>query len=281
MCKDNTTMKRIVADNSKILEQLEIIRDVEKISAVCFLTGERLLPEDRFSNVKRVLWCINSAFSMGFKKVFFNIGSLEDETIQYIKDNAKGEPVLSLFQETYEKDEYVKYFGRNNGSNPKSDFDRRYTTPLKWLVAGFSRVDTGILLGYKILGNDFEYYNEHIARMRDINKNAEIHISLPRIKNGMIGDVEYKALIMKIKQTHPKCKLILTTRESIAFINSVLEYVDVVSPGCSDICPYTREGAIYNNVETSQFVINSVRERPSTVLEKINTTKILFYKDAK
>jgi hypothetical protein len=280
MRKDNTTIKRVVADDAKIIEQLEIIRDVEKISAVCFLTGEYLLQDDRFSNVKKVLWCINSAFSMGFNKVFFNIGSLEDETIKNIKDNAKGEPVLSLFQETYEKDEYVKYFGRNNGSNPKSDFDRRYNTPLKWLGTGFSRVDTGILLGYKPLGNDFEYYSEHIAQMRGINKNAEIHVSLPRIKNGMIDDVEYKSLIIKIKRTHPECKLILTTRESIEFINSVLEYVDVVSPGCSDICPYTREGSIYNNVETSQFVINSVRERPSTVLEKINATQILFYKNA-
>jgi hypothetical protein len=281
MRKDNTTMKRVVADDSKIIEQLEIIRDDEKISAVCFLTGERLLHEDYFANVKKVLWCINNAFSMGFKKIYFNIGSLEYEAIQYIKDNVKGEPVLSLFQETYEKDEYLRYFGRNKDSNPKSDFDKRYNTPFLWLEAGFSRVDTGILLGYKPLGSDFEYYNEHIAQMRDINKNAEIHISLPRIKNGMIGDIEYKALIIKIKQIHPDCKLILTTRETIAFINSVIEYVDVISPGCSDICPYTREGAIYNNVETSQFVINSVRERPSTILEKIDTTQILFYEGAK
>ena len=284
MRKSNGDLVRIEASDEEIFEQLKIIYEIEKISSVCFLCGEYYAKEDRVKHIKKIIKSITCAFEIGFKKVFFNIGALFDDEIGmfYKEFVGSGKVVLSLFQETYDRDTYHSYFGRDIKSIPKAHFDLRYSTPARWLGAGFKSVDIGILLGLHNPYNDRDKLIEH-ANMLSQKGEGEVYVSLPRIRGVKnvpyeIDDMKYSEIIKRVRIACPDSKLIITTRETREFIDHVLDYIDVVSPGCSDVIPYTVEGELKNNILTSQFVVSEKRERPSKFLDQFKTT-FAFYKD--
>lgn len=273
----NTHLQRRVATIEEIKEQLEIILNFEKVSAVCILTGELFSLSSRMSNLQLVCETMNLAIEYGFEKVFFNIGSLSTIEINYIRSVIKdpSKIVLSLFQETYDPVAYKQFFGANPDKSAKANFQNRLDTIDRWISAGFSSIDIGILLGFKPLGNDVSEIIDHALTY--CKTGIEVYLSTPRIKNGEISDTEYVEIIKKIYHSVPSAKLIITTREKIEFINSVIEYISVVSPGSSDICPYNRGQFISNNSQTSQFVIDEKRMRPFDVLTRINAPTPIRY----
>lgn len=273
----NSNVTRKVATIDEIREQLDIIKNHEKVSAVCILTGELFSPSSCMENLKLVCEAINVAIAVGFEKVFFNIGSLSNKEIDFIKNTVidLSKIVLSLFQETYDEQAYKKFFGLNPEKNAKADFQNRIDTIDRWISAGFSKIDIGVLLGFKEVESDIEELISHALRF--IQFNVETYISTPRIKNGSVGDNEYRLILNKIHNSVPNAKLIITTREKIEFINSVIDLVFVVSPGSSDICPYNRGQYISNSNLTSQFVIDEKRLRPFDVLTRINIDGSIRY----
>lgn len=275
--RNNTSLERIQATESKVVEQLMIIRDYEHISAVCILTGEVYGIERRMQNLQNVCCAINHSIDLGFERIFFNIGSLSNDEIIYIKDNVRdpSKLVLSLFQETYDPISYQENFGAHPESNSKADFQNRLETISRWLENGFKSVDIGILLGFKQVENDVDDLINHARHY--IQSGAEVYISTPRIKNGLIHDSQYIKIIKRIHREVPTAKLIITTRESIEFINKVLDYISVISPGSSDICPYDYTDYIPNCSKTSQFVIDEKRLRPMNVLKMIDYQEAIMY----
>jgi len=274
-------VKRLEANSDTIKKQLEIIKNYEHISSVCFLTGERASFTDRLHNIELIVRSIKTAFEIGFEKVFFNIGSLtSDEVKVFVQEFHafdKSKIVLSLFQETYDRAAYSQFFG--NGKNcPKADFDKRLSTIDLWVSHGFLSIDIGILLGFeRPLKADVDALIAHADKF--IQKGIEVYVSTPRIKGGSVPGHLYKEILQQIRCALPKAKLILTTRESIRFINDAIGFIDVVSPGSSDICPYSYGEYIPNDICTSQFVINEKRLRPSVVLDNINVKEIMYYQN--
>lgn len=230
-----------------------------------------------YNNKNTLCEAINVAIAVGFEKVFFNIGSLSNKEIDFIKNTVidLSKIVLSLFQETYDEQAYKKFLGLNPEKNAKADFQNRIDTIDRWISAGFSKIDIGVLLGFKEVESDIEELISHALRF--IQFNVETYISTPRIKNGSVGDNEYRLILNKIHNSVPNAKLIITTREKIEFINSVIDLVSVVSPGSSDICPYNRGQYISNSNLTSQFVIDEKRLRPFDVLTRINIDGSIRY----
>ena len=90
----------------------------------------------------------------------------------------------------------------------------------RWLSEGFSIIDIGILLGFKPLGSDLTELISHASKY--IQSGAEVYISTPRIKNGIIDDNQYIQILQSIYKLVPSSKLIITTRESIDFINKTV-----------------------------------------------------------
>jgi len=181
--------------------------------------------------------------------------------------------VLSLFQETYDKTLYQKIFGVYEPCNPKSNYNRRLSTPERWIRKGFRCVDLGILLG---LNNCFKQDLDELIKHATYlyNLGAIVYLSLPRIyMSGKIiptvSDENFIQSIHILRQACPWAKLIITTRESIAMIRKVFPYIDVVSPGSSDVMPYTWEGDISNDEKTSQFKVAEKRKRPAQVLKEL------------
>ena len=53
-------------------------------------------------------------------------------------------------------------------------------------------------------------------------------------------------------------------------INNLIDIINIISPGSSDVIPYTLKGKIPNKKLTSQFVVAEERERPSSILNALN-----------
>lgn len=282
MRNTNKQLYRKEASFTEIKKQLKIIRDIEKINAICFLTGEYLKNEDRIKNINKIVLSIKYAFKIGYKKVYFNIGSLSRDEINIFYRHFFGKNiVLSLFQETYDREVYQNFFGSNFLTSPKANYEKRLVTAENWINAGFINVDIGILLGICDPKSDINNLIIHAKKLYELG--ANVHISLPRIKGLQnlkyaVNDQDYINIIRYIKAECPWAHLIITTRENVNFIKKVLQYIDIVSPGSSDIAPYTIDGAISNSIKTSQFVVSEKRERPSETLNAIGV-EFRYYKE--
>ena len=274
MRKGNQALRRVALDLGRAANQLRIIKEIEGISAVCFLTGEYRQGTERRATMKAVAELAETAFARGFERVYINIGALYDDEVRLFQAAFAGmsELVLSLFQETYNRETYWRIFGREKRSNPKGDFDLRLSTPMRWLEAGFRSVDVGILVGLSPLDEELEELVEHAGKLRA--RGASVSISLPRIRGVdsvpcPVADTAYSAAIRSVAAACPWAKIILTTRESVPFIREMLPHIGTVSPGTSDVMPYRASGPLPNREETSQFVVAPTRPRPSSVLEAL------------
>lgn len=274
MRRGNTELVRIDVDIKAGTRQLEVIRRVEGISSVCFLTGEYVSGDQRASTIAAVAMLVGRAFDLDFEKVYINIGALSEREVGLFGQRfpSEGRLVLSLFQETYDRRTYARFFGKVKASNPKSDFDFRLTTPDRWLAAGFVEVDVGILVGLGPLASDLAALEQHASFLR--SRGATVALSLPRLRGDFplpfpVDDEEYADAVRHAAAACPWAKVILTTRESLDFIRRLLPYVGIVAPGTSDVMPYSDSGPIPNRRETSQFVVAGVRPRPSWVLDAL------------
>ena len=276
MRKSNSNLERKRGSMEEIKEQLRILYEIEKIRAVLILTGEYLDGQERKENFKIVIATIKTAFEMGFEKVNFNIGALTNEEIDELYNTFpnKSQLCLSLFQETYNIDLYHNFFGNETHSIPKSHYEFRISTPERWINRGFNRINIGILSGLGNPNSDVDCLIEHANKLH--TRGGEVEISLPRIRGTKdvpckITDEEFIKIVLKVAECCPWAKIILTTREDIHLIKKVLPVIGVISPGTSDVLPYTTKGEIPNNRKTSQFFIKDKRARPSWILNDIKT----------
>jgi nucleoside 2-deoxyribosyltransferase len=275
MRRDNAEMLRITGTPKQFEEQLHVLYNIENIREICLLTGEYVEGKERSDNFFFVLYCIARAFEYGFEKVFFNIGSLTNYEIDLIFEKFPNDErlVLSLFQESYDKKLYEDFFGSPDKNNPKSNFQQRLSTPQRWIEKGFKNVDIGILLGLtKTIDKDVQHLIEHARKLYEMG--ATVYISLPRMyrfgqMNTLVSEDEFVRLVKFIKNECDWAKVIITTRESTEMIKKLLDYVDVISPGSSDVMPYSRKGSISNNIETSQFQVEPFRKRPREILTEL------------
>ena len=286
MRRSNKMLKRYRISDDTVKEQLEIIKSIEHIASVCFLSGEYFDKTLRNKNLDQIIFSIDYAFKIGFEKVLINIGSLDEEEVKLLNSKFSGKNLgLSLFQETYNVDDYKNYLGSETYKNPKADFVFRLETIDRWLNAGFKIIDIGILLGISDPKKDVDNLMEHAKSILDRYDDVELYISLPRVRDYhnvsyFVDDEEFIEYIKKISTTLKNSKIILTTREDSALIKKALSLISVISPGSSGIAPYTKEGYIKNPKESSQFVINEKRPRPSWVLDEFEADgyKIKYYK---
>lgn len=274
MQRNNKYLKRIEGSASEIHNQLRILYDVERVSAVSLLTGEFKPGSRRISNLECVVTSIFEAFGIGFQKIYVNIGSLRHDEIEVFENRFGHDDriVLCVFQETYNRGRYGKFFGKRSHDSPKSDFNLRISTPRRWVEHGFKHVNIGILLG---LGPPYRDVRQLILHATELHTlDAEVAISIPRIRGlakvpHEVSDEEFKEIVIRLAEECPWSRIVLTTREPISLIKELLPVIGVISPGTSDVLPYTASGCIPNDPRTSQFHVATIRPRPSWVLDAI------------
>src|SRR5262249_49596029 len=81
MRKGNTRLIRKFAGKRELEEQLAILYEDEGVRGVGFLTGEYADKYTRLVSTFRIGWAIRRALDMGFRRVYYNIGSMEADEI--------------------------------------------------------------------------------------------------------------------------------------------------------------------------------------------------------
>lgn len=276
MRESNTELIRKFSGKKKIEEQLTILREVDGVSGVGFLTGEYQDKFTRYVNAFYTGWAINTAIELGFEQVFFNIGSMTSDEIDVLREWLPQDDeriTMCVFQETYNIDQYEKYMGKHPQSIPKADFDRRIDSFDNWLDAGFKTINLGFLVGLSSVKEELAHILLHTAHYT--RREAKIYISLPRLrpalgasKQNVISDEEYIRLIATLAYFSPETGIVLTTRETMEFQDRALPLIRVLSPGSPDVSPYQWNKEAPNNEYSSQFLIPDHR-RPKDILQRI------------
>jgi 2-iminoacetate synthase len=275
MRKSNAKLVRKFSSKSVIEEQLAILYEVDHVRGCGFLTGEFEGEYTRKANAFMIGWAIRRALDMGFQMVYFNIGSLTADEIEVLGDwlNVDDPVTMCVFQETYDRETYTKFMGRRDALVPKSDFDQRIRSFDNWLDAGFHYVNPGFLVGLHSPEQDLVQLISHIEHL--CNRGAGVRVSLPRLRpalgtsaKSMVADDQYIRLIALIALTFPESPIVLTTRETQEFQDTVMPIVGIISPGSPDVSPYRRNAAAANDVRSSQFIIPDLR-RPLEILSRI------------
>lgn len=269
MNKNNDKLQRIDGDAQTIRNQLQIIYQREKVSWVMILSGEYIKGEYRRMHMQRIIETVNTAFHIGFQRITLNIGSLDDDEIKLLRSGFKypNQVGLAVFQETYNRAVFEREFGEYDRSIPKSDYEHRLSTPERWLSHGFRMINIGILLGTGDLQEDLDALIRHAKNLHR-SYPCSVQISVPRIAGAhdKCSDTVFIGNVRQIKQEIPWAEIIITTREEKELIARALPYIDVISPGTSEVLGYTKDGPIGNHPDKSQFFVRAVRERPSEIL---------------
>ncbi len=275
MRKGNTRLIRKFAGKKTIEEQLQIIYEDEGILGVGFVTGEYGDEYTRLSNAFRTGWAIRTAFDIGFKRIYFNIGSLGPEEIEVLADWIdQDDPVtMCVFQETYDRGIYSRFMG-TDPSYPKADYDRRIVSFEHWLDAGFRYVNPGSLVGlHRDAESEIVGLISHVTHLA--NRGAVVDVSLPRMRPAHgtsnvsgIDDPTYLRMIATVALVCPDHRIVLTGREEEGFQREAIDLCGVFSPGSPDVAPYRRADRAINEAETSQFIAGDSR-RPRDVLTKL------------
>jgi 3-methyl-2-indolic acid synthase len=284
MRKSNKDLIRKFSNRKHIIEQLSILKDVDQVYGVGFLTGEYQDKYTRLTNAFYTGWAINQALEMGFQQVYFNIGSLTPDEIEVLSSwlpEGHERITMCVFQESYNRSTFAKYMGKKKELIPKADYDRRIQSFESWLDAGFKAVNPGFLVGLHDPGEELVNILRHVSHLE--NRGARISVSLPRLRPAlnavnqyiMVSDEDYVRLISIIAYFSPQSGIVLTTRENINFQDRVMPFVRTISPGSPDVAPYKRDSEAPNNEKSSQFLIPDHR-RPIDILQRLKDNGYQF-----
>lgn len=276
MRQGNSKLVRKFSGKKKIEEQLAILREVDGVSGVGFLTGEYQDKYTRYVNAFFTGWAINTAIKLGFEKIFFNIGSMTLDEIEVLGEwLPQGEEKITMcvFQETYNLEKYKRFMGEDSAEIPKADFWRRINSFDNWLDAGFKTVNPGFLVGLHDPQEELVnilFHIEHLTR-----RGAKIYVSVPRLRPALgasnrtvVSDDIYIRLIATIAYFSPHAGIVLTTREDMEFQDKVLPFARTLSPGSPDVTPYRWQEEAPNDEYSSQFLIPDHR-RPRDILNRL------------
>ncbi len=270
MRRDNRELDRQTADTGEIQKQLETLAR-RGVYAVGLLTGEYRRDARQWS-IGLTRDALARALDLGFRHVLINIGSLDDAELAALladvprrTDGRTGPKVtLCTFQETYHRETYGKFMGRN-ADNPRADFDRRLENFDRADAAGMRVVNPGVLLGLcRDLGYELAALALHVRHLLD--RGLETYVSVPRLRqasgveNGRgVSDDDFVRAIAVLSIALPEAKIVVTTRESSEVQRRVLPMITVLSAGSSAVAPYTETGARFP-LEASQFEV--IDQRP-------------------
>lgn len=193
-----------------------------------------------------------------FPMIGIEIKALTDA--EYRMTNKAGVNYLTIYQETYDEENYKKYHKKG----PKADFKFRLGASERGAKAGFIGLNIGFLMGLSNTKREAYYLAKHAKYLRTHFPDVELAISLPRLrptKGGyqydyIVNDKEYVQILMALRLFLPRVGITLSTRESDEFRGNLLPLgITKVSGGVKT----SVGGYSENKGHTEQFEISDVR----------------------
>lgn len=215
-------IKRAKLNYGEIEEEMRALADTG-IEDVLILTGE----SQKFSSIEYI------AESCRIAKKFFRVIGIEvypANISDYEVLREAGADFVTVFQESYNPETFDFY----HPSGHKRSFDYRFDTQERALLAGFRGVGFGALFG---LGDPIEEAFKLAVHAKEIQKKypqAEIAISLPRIRPthgaddslnfNIVDDKKFFQIMLVIRIFLPFASITLSTRESKDFRDLAVQY---------------------------------------------------------
>ncbi|MBI4517700.1 MAG: hypothetical protein HY699_17985 [Deltaproteobacteria bacterium] len=281
MRSGNKALERDTADLARIEEQLGTLRR-RGMRAVALVTGEYRAPRRRWA-MEYVNQALHTALGLQFSHVLLNIGGIDDGEFSRLLDGierddrggVKPHITISNFQETYCRAHYAKFMGVDP-DNPRAGFDRRLNGFDRARRGGLRSANPGILLGLnRDLGWELAGFASHARHLRA--HGMQVYLSVPRLRQIAgkqhqrgASDEEFVRLVAILSLGLPDCKIVITTRESVAMQRQLVPIVTVLSAGSSAVAPYTDTTARYR-IETSQFRVLDQRPFEEILREHLSS----------
>lgn len=238
------------------LTQEEIREEVRALEA---MGHKRLLLEagedDENCPIEYILECINTIYDEKFengaiRRVNVDIAATTEENYKKLKDAKIG--TYLLFQEAYHKPTYLDMH-----KGPKHNYEwHTEAMDRAMLGGGIDDVGIGALFGLY----DYHYetvallmHAEHLEAVAGVGPHT---ISIPRLLPAegvdyesfpyLVNDRDFKKLVAIIRLAVPYTGMILTTRESVAFRNELLDVgISQMSAGSSvDVGGYANRNTV-------------------------------------
>ncbi|MFP3155701.1 [FeFe] hydrogenase H-cluster radical SAM maturase HydG [Lachnospiraceae bacterium ZAX-1] len=231
--------------------------------------------EDPVNNpIEYILECINTIYSIKHKngairRVNVNIAATTVENYKKLKDAQIG--TYSLFQETYNKENYEKL----HPTGPKHDYAYHTEAMDRAMEGGIDDVGLGVLFGLNNYRYDFIgilMHAEHLEAYQGVGPHT---ISVPRLKpaedidpdafdNG-IDDEIFAKIVACIRIAVPYTGMIISTREGQSCREKVLQLgISQISGGSrTSVGGYAKEEAKDDN--SAQFDVSDNRSLDEVV----------------
>jgi 2-iminoacetate synthase len=173
-----------------------------------------------------------------------------------IKAGAEG---LTIYQETYNKDQYCKL----HKGGPKGDYQFRIEAPDRGCRQGMRAVTIGALFGLYEWRSEAFFTGLHAHFLQKTYPSVEVAVSFPRLRplagefetEWLVDDRRFVQMMTAFRIFMPSAGITVSTRESQDFRNSILPLgVTKMSAGVS-----TAVGGHTGNPSTSQFEIADTR----------------------
>mgnify|MGYP006280713729 CR=1 FL=1 len=178
--------------------------------------------------------------------VALEVGPMEEP--EYREMVAAGAEGLVVYQETYDRGVYSEM----HTSGPKRDFDWRLETPERAHAAGFRRIGIGTLFGLADWRAEARALAAHLDYLLKSCWRSQLTVSLPRLRPAAGGfqprhqlpDREFIQLVCALRIVFPAVGIVLSTRESPALRDAVLDHgITMMSAGSqTDPGGYTGQG---------------------------------------
>jgi 2-iminoacetate synthase len=233
-------------------------------------------------DIDYIIEAIKKIYSIKFengsiRRINVNIASTTVENYKKLKAADIGTYIL--FQETYHRETYAALHPKG----PKHDYDYHTTAFDRAMEAGIDDVGSGVLFGlydYKFEVIALLYHALHLEEKFGCGPHT---ISVPRLKpaEGMnladypylLTDDQFKKIVAILRLAVPYTGIILSTRESAATRDEVINYgVSQVSAGsCTGVGGYRNEYETHENCNTAQFNVEDHRS-PDEVIQSLCAT---------
>jgi 2-iminoacetate synthase len=167
---------------------------------------------------------------VGVLKKYFSSISIEvypltqDEYSSLVKKGVDG---LTIYQETYNEGLYDKV----HPTGPKNNYRFRLDAPQRGANAGMRNINIGVLLGLDDWRKEVFYLGLHAKYLMDKFPDAEIGISVPRIRpqaagfkpKHVVSDKNMVQIITALRIFLPRLSISLSTRERPEFRDNLIQ----------------------------------------------------------
>ena len=283
VCVNNCLYCAFRSENKSIKRKILSMEEIEQETHSLLKDGHKRLllicGESPRNNIDYICEAIRKVYAVNengnyVRRINVELAPMSVADFRQLKQEKIGTYVC--FQETYDPIAYKQY---HPGNTPKGDYENRLLVMDRAMEGGIDDVGLGVLFGLTDYRFEILALMEHAAHLEAVFGCGPHTVSFPRIEPAdgsalstqvpePVSDDDFKKIIAIIRIAMPYTGIILSTRESDAVRNELIQYgVSQISAGSR-----TNPGAYSEeNDSGSQFSLGDHRTLQEVISEMIDS----------